>query len=329
MHINVLGSGMNEITAEGVAGPVATVPRAYTVSGTAGHFDTLRTEPMRLDKVEAQGVAPRAERTLFTDTGPGVVETLWMAIGGNNANVLDGRIRIYNGPSLDVDVDLGTLLVTHWGANGVFGNNRISVDYNGVLGFQFNYPIPYGPEGIRIAFYNIPGAGQDALIYSMVTRRKLATDYGKRLHCAGKRYADERVSRSASAVTTLADISGAGSLVYHAQVGGDAAANDSWMERNIAVTVDGTMAIESSGTEDWFGSAWYFNQRKNYKVSPDDFVGTDKPSFNEHVVGMATDLWGKFGGIPFTTSCKVQAKSEPGCTTGDTLCWCILYYKEL
>lgn len=295
------------------------------------HFDTLRSEPLQLAKLEAQGVAPNSERTLFQSVAgaPGVVESLWMAVGGGNTCVLDGRIRIYNGTDLNVDIDLGTLLCTHWGANGVFGNGRISVDYNGNLGFLFTFPVPFGTSGMRIAYYNI-NAGENAIIYSMVSYRYLATDYAKRLRCKGKRYADQKVARAAGSVTTLADITGnPGTLVYHSQVGGDAAANDSWMERNIAVTVDGVRTIESSGTEDWFDSAWYFNQRKNYKVSPHSFVGTDLPSFNPHVVGMATDLWSKHGGIPWTVSCKVEALSEQGCTTADTLSWCILYYQDV
>ena len=296
-----------------------------------GHFDTLRAEPLRLTKVEAATVTPNTEKTLFQDAGPGVVESLWMAIGGDATCTLDGRIRIYNGADLNVDIDLGTLLCTHWGAGGVFGNQRISVDQiaNGPLGFLFTFPIPYGSSGIRIAYYKV-NSGGSAMVYSMVTSRYLATDYAKRLRCAGKRYADQRVTRAAGDVTTLADITGLpGSLVYHAQVAGDAAANDTWMERNIGVTIDGVQTIEGSGTEDWFDSAWYFNGRANYKVSPHSFVGTDRPSYNPHVVGMGTDLWSKQGGIPWQSSCKVQALTETACTSGDTLSWCLLYYQNV
>jgi hypothetical protein len=31
--------------------------------------------------------------------------------------------------------------------------------------------------------------------------------------------------------------------------------------------------------------------------------------------------------VRFTTSATMTALTEPGCTTGDTLCWCILYYQ--
>jgi Protein of unknown function (DUF2961) len=296
------------------------------------HFDTLRTEPLKWAKVEYTGVAPGAEYTLFQDTGPGVVESLWMAVDGGNYPVLDGRIRIYYGSHLNVDIDLGTLLVTHCEALGVNGNDRISVDLTdrGQLGFLFTYPIPYGVPGIHIAYYNV-NAGQWATIYSMVAARHLEADYMKRLRCQGRRYLDQKVSRGAGDVTLLADITGwPGSLVYHSQVGGVGAQDMSWLERNIAVTVDGVRTIESSGTEDWFDSAWYFGWgRSNYRVSPYSFVGTDQPSDYPNAAGMATNLWSKLGGIPWTTSCKVEALTEPGCHTGDTLCWCILYYQKV
>jgi cation diffusion facilitator family transporter len=45
------------------------------------------------------------------------------------------------------------------------------------------------------------------------------------------------------------------------------------------------------------------------------------------LVAMATDLWSKWGGVPFTTSAVIRSLPEAGVTTGDTLCWCILYYQ--
>jgi hypothetical protein len=42
---------------------------------------------------------------------------------------------------------------------------------------------------------------------------------------------------------------------------------------------------------------------------------------------MTTDFMSRWGGVPFTTSTTITALTEPGCTTGDTLCWCILYYQ--
>jgi hypothetical protein len=190
--------------------------------------------------------------------------------------------------------------------------------------------MPFG-RSIRVAYYNI-GAGQSANIYSMVTYSLTSTDgaNGRRLRCQGARFADQKVSRSASETTTLAQISGGpGSIVYHSQVGGIWASNLSWMERNFAITVDGEPQpqIVASGTEDWYDSAWYFGGWRDYNTSVHSYVTTNRPANNVNVVGMATDLWSKWGGVPFTKSALMQALPEPACTTGDTVCWCVLYYQ--
>ena len=36
----------------------------------------------------------------------------------------------------------------------------------------------------------------------------------------------------------------------------------------------------------------------------------------------------EMGCAPFTTSATETALTEPACTTGDTLCWCVLYSQE-
>jgi hypothetical protein len=60
------------------------------------------------------------------------------------------------------------------------------------------------------------------------------------------------------------------------------------------------------------------------------YVGTDQPAApNQYVVGMATDFMSKWGGVPFSTSATITALTEPGCTTGDTLCWCMLYCQQV
>jgi hypothetical protein len=162
--------------------------------------------------------------------------------------------------------------------------------------------------------------------------KQLPTDEanGRRLRYQGVRYVDQKVTRTASATTTLAQITGGpGSIVYHSYVGGVGATNLSWLERNFSITVDGeaTPQIVATGTEDWFDSGWYFNGRRDYNTSFHSYVGTDQPAGNVNTVAMATDLWSKWGGVPFTTSAVIRSLPEAGCTTGDTLCWCILYYQ--
>ncbi len=275
-------------------------------------------------------VPPGQEHTLFaTGTGPGVVQSLWMAVGGGNTPVLDGRIRVYYGSTLAMDMDLGTLLVTHWGASGVHKTPHLSADIVGTGNgeFLFTFPMPFHNDGIRVAYYNVPG-NQTAVIYSMVGYRYLATFDGMRLWCQGKRFQGQAVNRTAGDVTTLmSTISGPGSIVYHSQVGGVGAANLTWLERNFTVTLDGNPdTVKATGTEDWFDSAWYFQGRRDFSPSLHTYIGTDQPSFMPNAVGMATDLLSKWGGIPFQNSAVMKAETEPACTTGDTVCWSVLYY---
>jgi hypothetical protein len=304
----------------------------------ANPLASLGKDRLHIDTLENVLVPPNTERTLCARNGPGVVVSLWMALGGGNAPALDARLRVYYDGSSDpaIDIDMGTLLATHWGAgsaNTSHSCTHLHVEINSanyLTAFLSTYPLPFGTS-IRIAYLNID-AGQTASIYSMVTYRRIASDEaeGRRLRCQGVRYVDQKVTRTAASTTTLAHITGGpGSIVHHSHVGGVGATNLSWLERNVSVAVDGepTAQIVATGTEDWFDSGWYFQGRRDYGTSVHSYVGTNRPAGNVNVVGMATDLWSKWGGIPFASSAVMTSLPEPACTTGDTLCWCILYYQ--
>ena len=265
----------------------------------------LRQEKLRIEKLENVAVPPNTERTLCDKTGPGVVRSIWMALGGGNAPALDARLRVYydGSPSATIDIDMGTLLATHWGAgsaNTSHSCEHVHVEINSgnyFTAFLLTFPMPFAGS-IRIAYFNI-NAGQTASIYSMVTYALTTTDEanGQRLRYQGVRYVDQKVTRTASSTTTLAQITGGpGSIVYHSYVAGVGATNRSWLERNFAITVDGEAIpqIVVTGTEDWFDSGWYFNGRRDYNNTG------QLPQLHRHrpAVAMATDLWSKWGGIP-------------------------------
>lgn len=299
---------------------------------------SLRPDKLSIAKVENVHPSPQVEYAMFDQAGPGNVVSLWMALGGGNGPALDGRLRVYydGGTVPAIDIDFGTLLATHFGAGSYAGSHSVphvhaEINSNNYYsGLLITFPMPFGTH-IRIAYYS-PNATQTPWLYSMVTYSLTATDEagGKRLRCAGARYADQAVTRAAGDVTTLANITGGpGWIVYHSQVGGVNATDDTWMERNFSIAVDGetTPSIVATGTEDWYDSAWYFNGWKDFNTSIHSYVGTDKPTANPHVVGMVTDLWSKWGGVPFNSSAVMKAETESACTTGDTFCWCVLYYQ--
>ena len=87
-----------------------------------------RQQKLRIDKVESTAVPPNTERTLFDKTGPGAVVSLWMALGGGAAPALDARLRVYydGSPNASIDIDMGTLLATHWGAGSTDTSHSVS-----------------------------------------------------------------------------------------------------------------------------------------------------------------------------------------------------------
>lgn len=295
----------------------------------------LDNRKLRLARNENVTAGATTEVVLANLTGPGCVEAVWMAIPGG-AWALDGRLRVYydGSSTASIDVDLGCLLVTHFTPNGAYGVRHLGVEI-GTSGsaqdtdFNFRFPIPFGTS-VKIAYYN--STGTSTFIFSQVTYRLTATDEagGMRLRYTGARFADQSVSTTAASTRTLATITGgAGWLVYMSLVGGYLATNESWLERNIQISVDGegTAAIISTGTEDFFDSGWYFGNRTAYTLNQTSMVGANKPSGNVNVVGMGTDLWEKWGGVPFTSSATVTHLTEAAVTTAHTSAWCILYYQ--
>lgn len=343
--VTFVGGGLDKPYVTNFFGWTPDPPATQGGTPLVNALGSLRTTKLHLNKVENVAVQPNSEQTLLDQTGPGTVVSLWMALGADGTS-LDGRLRVYyDGASTPaIDIDYGTLLATHWGAGAASGSHSCthvhaeinSANYN--TGFLITFPLPFGSR-IRIAHYN-PNTLR-GWIYSMATYELTAADQanGQRLRCAGARFKDQVVTRQPGDVITLASTSGGpGTVVYHSQVGGvDAKVitpspsdgnSDSWMERNFAFYIDGETdpSIQATGTEDWYDSAWYFNGWKDYNTSFHSYVGTDKPSNQPNCVGMATDLWSKWGGVPFTKSMTMKALTEPVCTTGDRLCWCVLYY---
>lgn len=298
----------------------------------------LRSDKLRMATVENVHPGSNVEYTLFDQDGPGNVVSLWMALGQSSVPALDARLLVYydHSPHPDIDIDFGTLLGTHFGAGEYAGTHscthmhaEINANWGDETGFLMTFPMPFG-EHIRIAYY-CPPTDQNPWIFSMVTYSLSETDEadGKRLRCAGARW-DQSVWRNANQYINLADIHGGpGSIVYHAYIGGVDAADLTWLERNFSLYIDGEQhpSIVASGTEDWFDSAWYFNGWKDYNTSFHSYIGTDQPHQAPNAAGMVTDLWSKWGGIPFSDSAAMYADMEPACKTGDRFCWCVLYYQ--
>lgn len=304
----------------------------------ANPLSELRTDKLRMAKGEYVAVGAGAEQDLLNVTGPGCVESLWMATAGPSAS-LDARIRVYYDGSAtpSIDMDIGTLLALHYGAGSATGvhetshvNAQInSINYN--TGWMLRFPMPFGTS-IRITYLNGGGAiPATPGIYWMAAYSLFASDRanGLRLRGTGVRQPNA-VAVAAAATYQLANLTGGpGALVWHSYIGGFATAtNLTWLERNFALTIDGegSPSIVSSGTEDWFDSAWYYNGWRDFSAGMHSYVATDLPAGWPYCVGQATDLLSKWGGIPFNNSLVMTLQTEAVCTTGHTFCYSLLYY---
>lgn len=299
----------------------------------------VRTDKVLWSKGEYTAVGAATEQNLLNVSGPGNVEYLWMATPGA-APSLDARLRIYydgsGTPALDFD--MGTLFAAHYGAFGpwhITPHMKIDIhnpSYN--TNWLMTFSVPFGTS-IRVAYYNPGGAiSSSPGIFWQVGYSIYDTDRanGLRLRGTGLRLPDA-VTLTSAQTYTLANITGGpGAIIWHSYVGGWGATptNQSWMERNITVTVDGegSPSMTASGTEDWFDGGWYYNDIADFMTSTYSYVGTNTPAApNAYACGMATDLLGKFGGIPFSSSCVIGLGTEAACTTGHPMAYSILYYQ--
>lgn len=297
---------------------------------------------LSMAKIQNVSCASGQELVLFQGNGPGEVDSLWMALGGGNHPALDGRLRVYYdaSPTPAFDLDLGTLLAMHYGAIGNHRTAHCAAQIGGSfgpysLGFLLTYPMPYGPNGIKVAYYNPAGTGQTAQVYSQVMHHLTDTDSCQRLRGAGTRVLDTQASRAAGDASGIlaTDSGGPGSVVHLGYVGGVGATNFTWLERPFAFLIDGeaSPSISTTGTEDSFDSAWYYEGNHDFDASLHSYVGVDgNPGFTPpepYVVGMLTDWLSKWGGVPFTSSFTLEWQAKGNETTGDSFTSACLWYR--
>ena len=303
-----------------------------------GPLAGLGTSKLYQSSLERQTVTSGDDLVLADITGDsGCVRSVWMAVGVGNNPTLDARLQVfYDGLTTPgLDMDLGTLLATHWQGQGHsldLDHLHVEMDIsNYELAFLFTFPMPFG-SAAKVVYHYPAGYIEIALVFSMVTYTLGDADPGMRLRSQGYRYADQKVTRAAGDVNTLMQITnpGPGSVVYTSYVGGVDTTNSNltWLERDFAFYIDGeiTPSIRTTGTEDTFDSGWYFNGAANQTLGRHSFIGTCQPPVQPYCVAMATDWWGKWGGIPFNSTCTVRILTEAAVTTGDTFCGCTLYY---
>lgn len=293
---------------------------------------------------------------IFTATGQGIVWSIWTALAAGGFGV-DGRLQVFVDGEADpsIDIDFGTLFLLHNEAGNQAGGfscwtphwhgesyGGASVAYSGRLGL----PIPYS-NGITIRMMNpnAVGTGNNSTYWQVIHSPGVTTPY--RLKSYGHSWAGGSATTAcpggaatpaAGSDQALADIvPGTGKsnwLAWYGMCetpgigGGLFNGNQTYLERNVQITVDGegTPSILSSGTEDFFFGSFYWQLRNHDSNGVAVASGANEPggTCNEGL-----DVLALCNGFRFETELKMDLLTEAAVTTGHTMSWVLLYYSAI
>lgn len=237
-------------------------------------------------KVEYQNVAAGATVDLINYIGdqPGYVSQIWWGITSTDAVARnDSVIKVYIDDEVvpSIDIPLKMLCGAEYGnttSNGFWQSRFLGLsrhDSNQNCGYLFRIPIPFGAR-IRITLTNSSGSASLNLWCHIMYHLGVPNIWNRtrKLHAI-----TGLGTYSVDQVATLLDVSevGPGRLmgVYMNMDAFPGTANPklAHLEGNVKITIDGTLAVESPGTEDYFLWTNYFQNLVAGTSYVNDFVG--------------------------------------------------------
>lgn len=298
---------------------------------------------------EYQSVASGGGTLTLIDTtstpGSGVVDMV-QVIASSPQGGLDARLAIYvdgeSTPSLDCELQcFGSFFQQ---APTIFSVPHFRVG-RGSTGLQYwiKWPIPYS-KSIRIVLTN--SSTTTTTYWCAVNYSKFNHTIPYRLKCSARGYVDrlQNVTPAQQYDRTVKFLdlpSGAGNVGYvvgftYAAFNVSSTTNrDSYLENNI-VLYHGTEARDgsvvpswnSTGTEDFLMSAFYFDQGEG---SFGDIAVTSRNRAGNGNTTVIADLWSAYGGIRFTDGCLLAMEQGKAVTPGVSsvnidLGYQVLYY---
>lgn len=279
------------------------------------------TYKLKMARQELQNLTAGSTLTLANLTSQsGMIMAVWIACDGSGPyrdNVL--RVYVDGEASPSIEFDLGSMGL-HWNAfNTNFATRHVGIETAGsgdtATGFTFKFPIPFATSA-KVDLYN-PTA-TTSRVFSQVFYTNDITD-DRRLHSEGITYLN-RATVAAGGSYNFLDIEDSGTLVWHSLIC-KGASNMTFLESDVIVTVDGSLDIVNTGTEDWFYGAWYYRGGK--RSWPWVFVSEIDEGNLEHAAGV--DLLELFGGIKFTTSLELDWDCSESGSNVD-ISYVVLYY---
>lgn len=281
----------------------------------------LTTSKTKNAKVENVALNAGSTVTVIDYSGSGTVVNIWGAIGGVGVQ-RDSVLKIYvdGEETPSVQFDIGTL-GTHFASSLVkIGTQNIGISEDGSdnSSFVFKFKIPFA-TGVRVDVTN-PTA-TNGVLYAQVFYTTDWTD-SRRLKSAGVTFLNHATVTDGDTYDFLDLASGAGVVVWHSLVG-DGASNQTYLEGNVGVYVDGEVSpsILSSGTEDWFLSGWYYYDTiESHPWMLCGHIGSQSSA-------QGLDLLELMGGIRYTDGITITWDlSEAAVTTNVDISYLVLYY---
>jgi len=229
---------------------------------------------------------------LINIIGKGYVSMIWMAMTGGS-NQLDSILNVYidgeTKPSISTDI--GGLCSGHL-YSGQFSAERLGTMINGTsnMAFYFNFPIPYS-KSIRITVTAATGGTFWSQVYY--------NDGGEML---GRMYSSCQPFATAPEIQpnkrqTLLNTSGRGKIVFIQQTLVPTSPTLRFLEGNHRFFIDGKKVMESSGTEDFYLSGFYFargtfvgphvgcvSRSNNFSGFRDMHGSNTTPTFNKSII---------------------------------------------
>lgn len=261
------------------------------------------TEPIHNSRGEKVSVAVNSSVTLINYTGAGCIEEIWMAITGA-PNHLDGFLTFYIDNETPVDVDVGTLFLTHWspGTQGFHALHVGSLVTSNDTAGWIRYPIHF-QSGIKITFTAVTNP---ATIWWNILYKKFNSNT-RRTKIASVRYI-QNLTLAPGNVLTLVNDTGKGRLLATHLV--LKSSDFTYLENNPTIVVDGEQ-IQFTGTEDFHKSGFYYIA--GVQIGPT--VGVISKNTTYYAVTQFRDFFGERNGIPYSSSLVIQYPNNESTVT--------------
>lgn len=339
--------------------PLLVLGQSVSIGGgvTVGAYTAASTNPYDISQQFAPGevqIVSHVEQTTaasatatiedITGTSGTVASFQFIACAGNSScagagSASDAIINIYIDGSLtpSVTFDMG-IIGSHWNTTAtkqMFSDNHASIGWSassGQIQFNLKYPMYFATEWK--ATVTVPASLTGGIYWFDDVRYTTAYTSALRLKSANTTLASSVSTNMATTPFVFLNLASGSGTIAALFVSTAAATNYTYLEAGFYAYLDGsgTPQYQTSGGEDFPGSAWYFDGPTTYQ-HPWSYLSNVAATTGGGAYGLSfnTDLLALHGGIRFTNGVKLDwekiAAKSTTITTSVNIGYLCLYYQ--